>query len=561
MTSAAAVPTTLESTVPLEPLRSSRDSWVGELLIFAFGAALMLAAYGAAGFGVSGAGVPGNDSYYHLKMAEMLPEVGLLHEFPWLRFAYFTDEGHAFVSHHYGFHVLLAPFVHLSKWITDETFAGGRWFNACCMGVIFVLFARLVREGGGGSVWVWLPLIVLLPFQFFTRHAFIRAITPSLAFMLLICWLLFRGRSRWLAVAIAAYIHLYMGGVLFAPLIVGAWVVADLLIGERDRRILGGVVVWAVAGWVIGIVTHPYRAGMLEFLRLQVFGSGLSPDIPVGKEWKPYDNVWWFMQMSGVLIGAWLMAVVLRLRQGGRLGAAELCLFLLNIAFGVLTAKARRFIETWPIFCLLSAIYMAAPCFAAWGRGLTDRIFLARLRKIGAIGGIAGTGVIVALSPVWREIRSSSKGEYDLPAIRAAMTFLRENAQPGDVVFTDDWDIFPLFFHFNSHNHYIVGLDPKFTHARDPELWERYVKISRGQTPAEVSVEVKSESGAPTRKRINVRLEDIREHFGAKWVVADRDHSALARQLESAGEFAERVYPAAGTDFKNDAPYLVFRVR
>ena len=144
-----------------------------------------------------------------------------------------------------------------------------------------------------------MPLLVLMPFQFFTRHAFIRAIAPSLAFMLLICWLLFRGRTKWLAIAVAANIHLYMGGVLYAPLIVGAYLVSELLVGSRSRRFLGGVLLWAIAGWVIGIITHPYRAGMGEFLRLQVFGSGLSPDIPVGKEWKPYADLWWFAQMSG----------------------------------------------------------------------------------------------------------------------------------------------------------------------------------------------------------------------------------------------------------------------
>ena len=69
-------------------------------------------------------GVPGHDSFYHIKMAELLPQRGLLHQFEWLKFCYFTDEGQDFVSHHYGFHVLLAPFVALSQRLTGDTLAG-----------------------------------------------------------------------------------------------------------------------------------------------------------------------------------------------------------------------------------------------------------------------------------------------------------------------------------------------------------------------------------------------------------------------------------------------------
>lgn len=528
-----------------------------DLATWVIGTGLMLAVYGSI---AATDGVPGNDSYYHLKMAEMLPDVGLASEFPWLRFAYFTDEGQAFISHHYGFHVLLAPFVRASKWMTGESFAGGRWAIASCFGLILVLFARLLRDRGAGGLGLWLPLFALMPFQFFTRHAFIRAIAPSLAFMLLLLLALFHRRAKTAALVIALYIHLYMGGVLYAPLIVVAYLAAERFTGSNDRRELLRVAAWSIVGWLGGILTHPYRHGMIEFLRLQVFGSGLSPDIPVGKEWKPYADLWWFMQMSGVLIGVWLIAVIGRLRHGTRLSAHELCLLLLNIAFGVLTAKARRFIEYWPMFCLLSAAYLASPWLADWGRWFTERVPPQRFRRLGVLAGLTATVIIVALSPMWREIRNSSRCDYDLPAIRAAMAYLQENSAPGDVVFTDDWDIFPLLFHFNAHNHYIVGLDPKFTHARDPELWERYVKISRGQTPADLNVDVNPLEGARTPKRIHVELSDIRDRFGAKWVITDRDHAALAKQLAAVGNFAELVYPAPRYEDAKDRPYLIFRI-
>jgi len=236
---------------------------------------------------------------------------------------------------------------------------------------------------------------------------------------------------------------------------------------------------------------------------------------------------------------------------------------LMNFAFLVLTLKARRFIEYWPMFCLLSAAYLAAPVIVNLTDSLPRRAgswASDRFSKWGPIVAAVGVIVIVVFSPIWREIRKTSKCEYDLPAIRAAMDFLQKQSQPGEVVFTDDWDVFPVFFFYNSHNHYVVGQDPKFTHARRPDLWERYVKITRGQIPSEVQMETRDDQGLPQLEKQRIALEDIRDHFGAKYVVTDRDHRPLAEKLAAAQDFAELIYPTTSYAEARDAPYLVFRI-
>ena len=549
------------ATDPFEPRSSHRA--LESLNAFALGVSLMLFFY------AGGGGVPGHDSFYHIKMAELLPQHGIFHEFPWLRFVYFTDDGSDFVEHHYGFHVLLAPFVGAAVRLTGDALAGGRWAMAVCLGINLVLLLALLRTANLRWRWLWMLLFLLLPMQFFTRHAFIRAIGPSLAFMLLIVLTLFRRRYLLTALAIAGYIHLYLGGLIYAPLIVGLYVLATLLarpapLGRELSRLLG----WSIAGWAAGWVSHPYAQHALAFLKLQVFGSGLAPDIAVGREWKPYSDLWWFAMMCGPVMITWAVAVCLRLRSGGRADAPELFLLLSNFAFLTLTFKARRFIEYWPIFCLLSAAWLAAPWLrrvAAWfdgaivdGGGQAASARLPRRLALSASMLLVGAGTLVGAIPHFRGIRQSVRCGYDLPAIRAAMEFLRNNSQPGDVVFTDDWDVFPVFFYFNSHNHYIVGLDPKFTHAREPELWERYVKISRGQVPATISVANAGESDST--RSLPVVLEDIRDHFGARFVVTDADHRALAAKLSRVATFAELLYPCTSYADCADAPYLVFRV-
>ena len=503
-------------------------------------------------------GPAGHDSFYHLKMAALIPEHGLLRELPWIRFAYFTQSGHDFVSHHYGFHVLLSPFVHLSHWLTGDYLAGGRWLIAVCFGLNLMLFGLILRGEGVAWRWLWLLFFVLLPFQFFTRHAYIRAICPSLTFMLLIVWLMFRRRNVLAGLAVA-------GGVIYAPLLVIFFVASSFLGPPGDRTLPWRLIVCTVAGWVVGILTHPYAGGIAEFLYLQVFGSGLSPDIPVGREWKPYEGVWWFATMTGPLLMIWAIAVSVRLRTGPVLNARELTLLLVNFGLLALTMKARRFVEYWPIFCLLSAACLVAPVLARLAHWLRRRAGIegTRLiwsRRVAALLCVGATFVIVQVSPAWHQIRRTARSGYDMAPIREAMTFLKEHSDRGDVVFTDDWDIFPVYFYFNSHNHYIVGLDPKFTHQRRPALWERSVKISRGQVPADITVSVPGENGNRVKKKLHVTLEDIREHFGARFVITDRDHKKLAGKLAKAEEFAELIYPSASYNDSKNAPYLSFQI-
>ena len=100
---------TEEESAAQASLRTSRSVRRGSLIAFLLGVAAMTyvqwSTYEPAG----------RDSFYHIKMAALLPEHGLVKTFPWLEFTYFTDEGDAFVSHHYGFHAMLVPFVKLSQ--------------------------------------------------------------------------------------------------------------------------------------------------------------------------------------------------------------------------------------------------------------------------------------------------------------------------------------------------------------------------------------------------------------------------------------------------------------
>src|SRR5262249_7108 len=149
-------------------------------------------------------------------------------------------------------------------------------------GVNLVLFHLLLRHAKVPLHWLWIALFLLLPDQFFARHGFVRAIGASFLFMQLVILLLFNRRWILAGVALAAYVTLYLGAVVYWALIVAIYALAMVAGPKEDRTWPWKMVLFTVAGWLLGVVTYPYSAGMFEFLKMQVFGSGLSPDIEVG---------------------------------------------------------------------------------------------------------------------------------------------------------------------------------------------------------------------------------------------------------------------------------------
>ena len=75
---------------------------------------------------------------------------------------------------------------------------------------------------------------------------------------------------------------------------------------------------------------------------------------------------------------------------------------------------------------------------------------------------------------------------YDLYA--GASAWLEKNTSPGARVFQTDWDDFPRLFFYNTHNTYLVGLDPTYMQLYDPELYNVWVEITQGdvEEPSEL---------------------------------------------------------------------------
>ena len=121
------------------------------------------------------------------------------------------------------------------------------------------------------------------------------------------------------------------------------------------------------------------------------------------------------------------------------------------------------------------------------------------------------------------------------------MAFLQQNSPSDALVFTDDWDVFPICYYFNQHNRFIVGLDPQFTATRFPTLWPRYKSITQGQFDGGAS------------------LDDIVTIFDCDYVLVLHDHRRFYRALSKRPDRFERVYPIG--EIEGQPPATVFRCK
>jgi len=518
-------------------------------------AAAVLLGFAAMGALQSGsAHLPGNDGYYHLRMAALLPKIGFVQTFPWLRWTMLSDR---FVSHHHGFHALLAPFAWTSQRLLGDAVPGGKVAAAAAMAATFAVFTILLREIGARHRILWLLLLCAAPWHFWLRMAYVRA--PMAALPLLLLATLWTIRGRTLAVGLLAFFftQVYGGGVMF-PLVPVAFLAGHWLVGEPSGKPAIQSFA-AMLGVAAGLVVNPYFPANFAFLRTQLFETGLGAASDVGTEWKSFD-AWFLFSMSVPLAIVWGWSLIRRLRAGVSARGVEIGLLILNAAFFVLTLKARRFVEYWPPFALLNAaVFLVKPNIVL--RSTAPHPIPTAGEGVGVIvetkdiprgpasplessavllrGLVAGAILVVAVANL-RWTRSELRPSNDVTAIRDAMSYLANHSQVGSLVFTDDWDIFPTCFYYNQHNTYAVGLDPEFTRVRYPALWERYRKITRAELPANLPSHLADDG---ERK---IAYDDIATVFGARYVLVESDHPALYRALLSRPQRFTRIYPPLG---------------
>lgn len=486
--------------------------WMTAILLFGLFAAFLSAVQ------FSTPNLVDNDGYYHVKMAYLMRTQGLKPRFDWLPLSVLNPT--EFVDHHFLFHVALIPFTF------GDLRVGAKVATVIFPALAFTAIWWLLRGQRVPLAGLWSLGLLAISEAFIFRMSSPRAQSLSLAVLALALHWLLNGRFRLLLPLAFAYVWFYNAFPLIFILAIIYCIAQWLTEGHFPWPPLA----YTGAGMVLGLVVNPYFPANILFLFRHILPKITDTTATsVGSEWFPYNTVQ-IMDNSGLALLIFLLGIAALGFAGRRVSLAVFTALLSALAFGTMLFKARRFIEYFPPFVLIFTALAVAPLLDSWLAGewgmsglrrLLDGLLLRLSRWLPNSllrGSLLAGFMLAALLPAgWINLsasRTSVQGAarpYERYA--AASQWLIDNTPQDGRVFQTDWDDFPRLFFYNTHNTYLVGLDPVYMQLYDADLYDLWVDITQGKVDQPSVI--------------------LRDTFGCEIALTDLNHGDFIAQAEA----------------------------
>jgi hypothetical protein len=418
--------------------------------------------------------MPDNDGFYHIKMAWLMRTQGLKPNFIWLPLTILNPR--EFYDHHFLFHVLLIPFTF------GDLHVGAKLAAVVFSSLAFVAIWYLFQRQQIPYAWLWGLALLGISDAFLYRMSITRAQSLSLAVLALAYLWLLEGQYKQLAVLSFFYVWMYDAFPLILALAVLYFISAGLIEHRWDVKPL----LFIFGGVGLGILINPYfPANIIFSYRHMLPKLSDATAVGVGNEWYPYTTQQLLSNSLPSLIAfaSGIFALGLSARKMDPRTAFG---FFLTLFFGWMLFEARRFVEYFPAFALIFAAFAWTPLLqpevASEAAASSSRSRFRFAPILLSVAVIASAAISV---PRARDAIRTSR-PYTL--YENASAWLVKNTPAGSRVFQTDWDDFPRLFFYNTHNTYLIGLDPTFMHLYDPKLYDLWVRITQGkvQQPSQV---------------------------------------------------------------------------
>ncbi|MDP3093923.1 MAG: hypothetical protein Q8N16_04195 [bacterium] len=482
------------------------------------------------------------DSFYHLKLALLIEEKGVIQNFPWLQATVLKDN---FVDHHFLYHVLLIPFVTIFNPVV-----GGKIsqviFASLAVWLIYWLLQKYCLKGA-----FFYPFLLFSSTILVSRLSLVKAPALSLAILILALYLVMNKKSSWLFFLSFFYVWTYGGWPMILVLTVltiageGFFLLSDKIGSCRTRaKIIRESITALVknflrkenlkllsavfAGAAAGLIINPYFPKNLSFHWIQAVKIGLGNlqyIIDVGSEWYPLNPAQLFWGMALVLF-LWLFSLVwffIKIKSQPR---ESFGLLLFSFFLFLIMVKSQRYGEYFIPFALISTAFSLNSFWqeADWQK-LVERLKTLSLPPITNLVIFIGYWILLALIAVGLLVSDSLfsvktwlSGPTRVSYLEKSASYLKNNTPQGSVVFNGSWDDFPMLFYYNDHNYYLNGLDQTFMYLKDPVLYSLWVKITNGEIDGKIlPVIMKEDLGTdyvlvPKEKHFTKMSENIKKN-------------------------------------------------
>jgi hypothetical protein len=278
------------------------------------------------------------DSYYHLALARLYTQQGIVDNLDWARYSIMNT---GFGDKEILFHLLLMPFVH---WLPSDL--GGKialaMFNAMTAAVIANLSIRAIGKWG-----FFVPVWLFGTSAAFTlRMSRLRPEILSLIILIVATWLASKKKYHLLLILSALYALSYTAFHVLIGISIG-WFI---MIGWVHRHWEWRLPVYTIIGVAIGLVVHPHFPSILNIWAIQnIDFFFLKNKFAVGNEIEPASIATILLLNLGWLIG---LIIFWRSTEESPLQVKPTgfeCIFIVNaIGFSLLYLLMQRF----SIYCI-----------------------------------------------------------------------------------------------------------------------------------------------------------------------------------------------------------------
>jgi len=456
------------------------------------------------------------DSFYHAKIATLIKDQGIVFDFPYLQFTTLKND---FADHHFLYHLLLVPFI-----IFLDPLLGLKLATIFFSTLAIVIFYWLLKKFKIKGAWIYtLILLVTNPFIFRLNLAKAQALVLIAIFLAiyLICQ-----RKYWYLFLLSFFFVWLYGGWPLMLVVTVFYIIASYLPGiklktkDKKQKICRLFISWyhksntrkltvqnikllfAVStGLLTGLIINPYFSKNLHFYWQQIVQIAVinyQKLIGVGGEWYPY-NFFELVASSSIAFILLITGLTLFVLYFKKQTTLSWTFLLLSAFFLILTLKSRRNVEYLiPVIIIFSALninlFLSAAEFKVFFKDFKKFISQKEIVLLGFI-----IPIILLSHVVYRDIKSVFQDHqhgFSFNQFKQSSEWLKNNSQPGQIVFHSDWDEFPLLFYHNHSNYYLVGLDPTFMYNYNKDLYRQWHNITIGQETQNLYPIIKNEFGA-----------------------------------------------------------------
>jgi hypothetical protein len=412
--------------------------------------------------------------------------------------------------------------------------------------VIFASFAFisiwwLLKNQNVSYAGMWSIGLLAISEAFLYRMSMPRA--QSLSLVLMVLGLNFLLIRKYVFLIPLAFVYVWLYDAF--PLLVVLTLIYTLSVWMIERKLVLQPLFFVMAGVFLGLLINPYFPhNIVFFIRHLIPKFAESGVVRIGNEWYPYETGQ-LLENSPLALIVFVSGVVALGLRNQRMDTRTATALFMSIFFAILLFQSRRFIEYFPPFALIFAALAWDPLINSYrGRGAdpfagkTDlqgpthlNSQMTGTKKPWLVGVITAVIIIPGIWYTTLETQLSIMDTKSAQRYSQASTWLMENTPKGARIFQTDWDDFPRLFFFNTHNTYLIGLDPTYLHLKDPDLYELWDDITRG--------------------REVVPSEPIFQQFTAEYVFTDTSHKKFIDRAQDDSNL-EEVY--------QDKEAIIFRV-